>query len=159
MDLRTVWNAVHGLPPFALRHKRFVTGVVADRSQTFLGTNQSYRASVRLQGRELVYDDRQDEALGRRAAALASSTVWRWLSWFGDGLSQTFRKARRLIRERESRSTLHRQPCGVAPAKYRSAARRQTLQRALQGLVVRQVFQDLFGKAVFPNLATGCGWR
>jgi len=142
-----------------LRYKRFVTEVVADRSQAFLGTDQSYRATVRQHGRALVYDDRQDEALGRRAAALSHSTVWRWLSWLGDGVQETFRKARRLIREREPRSTLHRQPCGVSPAKYRSEARRQTLQRALQGRVVMQVFQDLFRKAVFPNLATGCGWR
>jgi hypothetical protein len=142
-----------------LRHKRFVTEVVADRSQAFLGTDQSYRASVRPQGRELVYDDRQDEALGRRAAALSHSTVWRWLSWLGDGLQATWREARRLIRSREPRSTLHRQPWGVSPAKYRSPARRRALERALQGLVVRQVFQDLFRKAVFPNLATGCRWR
>ena len=154
-----MWKAFHGLPPFALRHKRFVTEVVADRSQVFLGTDPSYRASVRQQGRALVYDDRQDEALGRRAAALSHSTVWRWLSWLGDGLPATFREARRLIRARESRSTLHRERWGVSPAKYRSEARRQTFERALQGRVVMQVFQDLFRKAVFPNLATGCGWR
>ena len=154
-----MWKAVYGLPPFALRYKRFVTEVVADRSQAFLGTDQPYRATVRQHGRALVYDDRQDEALGRRAAALAHSTVWRWLSWLGDGVPETFRKARRLIREREPRSTLHRQPWGVSPARYRSETRRQTLQRAFEGRVVMQVFQDLFRKAVFPNLATGCGWR
>ena len=154
-----MWKAVHGLPPFALRYKGFVTEVVADRSQAFLGTDQSYRATVRPHGRALVYDDRQDEALGRRAAALSHSTVWRWLSWLGDGVQETFRKARRLIRARESRSTLHRERWAVSPAKYRSEARRQTLERALQGRVVIQVFQALFRKAVFPNLATGCGWR
>lgn len=154
-----MWKAVHGLPPFALRHKRFVTEIVADRSQAFLGTDQSYRATVRPQGRALVYDDRQDEALGHRAAALAHSTVWRWLSWLGDSLQATFREARRLIRARESRSTLHRQPWSVSPVKYRSDARRRTLERALQRLVVRELFQDLFGKAIFPHLATGCRWR
>jgi len=159
LGLRPVWEAIHRLPPFALPHKRFVTAVVQDRSQAFLGTDQSYRASVRFNGRELVYDDRQDEALAREGAALSHSTVWRWLSWLGDGLQATWREARRLIRSREPRSTLHRQPWGVSPAKYRSPARRQTLERALQGLVVRQVFQELFGKAIFPNLATGCRWR
>jgi hypothetical protein len=154
-----MWQAIHRLPPFALPHKRFVTEVVADRSQAFVGTDQSYRASVRQHGCRLVYDDRQDEALARRGAALAHGTVWRWLSWLGDGLQATFREARRLIRAREPRSTLHRQPGSVSPAKYRSDARRRTLERALHGLVVRRVFQDLFGKAIFPNLATGCGWR
>ena len=54
-DLR---EAFYRLPPFALPHKRFVTAVVRDRSQAFVGTDQSYRASVRPNGRELVYDDR-----------------------------------------------------------------------------------------------------
>jgi hypothetical protein len=154
-----VSKAIHRLPPFALPHKRFVTEVVHDGSQAFLGTDQSYRDTVRRNGQALVYDDRQDEALARDGAALSHSTVWRWLSWLGDRLPATFREARRLIRAREPRSSLHRHPWSVAPAKYRSDARRQTLARALQGLVVRQVFQDLFGKAIFPNLATGCGWR
>ena len=108
-------------------HKRFVTEVVQDRSQAFLGTDQSYRASVRPNGRELVYDDRQDEALAREGAALSHSTVWRWLSWLGDGLQRTFREARRLIRAREPRSPLHRQDWRVSSAKYRSEPRRQTL--------------------------------
>ena len=97
--------------------------------------------------------------MARAGAALSHSTVWRWLSWLGDGLQRTFREARRLIRAREPRSPLHRQDWRVSSAKYRSEPRRQTLERALQGLVVTQVFQKLFGKAVFPNFATGWNWR
>ena len=154
-----MWQALHRLPPFALPHKRFVSEVVCDRSQAFLGSDQSYRESVRPEGRALVYDDRQEEALARRGAALSHSTVWRWLSWLGDGLQGTFRKAWRLISQREPRSTLHRLSWSVSPAKYRSAQRRQTLQRALQGLVVTEVFQQLFGKAIFPNFATCWNWH
>lgn len=152
-------EAIYRLPPFALPHKRFVSEVVCDRSQAFLGSDQSYRASVRSTGRELVYDGPPDNPLVRRAAALAPSTVWRWLSWLGDGLHETFRRARRLIYRREPRSTLHRQDWSVSSAKYRSDRRRQTLQRALQRLVIRKVFQDLLGKAIFPNFATAAGWR
>ena len=132
---------------------------VCDRAQAFLGSGQSYRGSVQPEGRALVYDDRQDEALAGRGAALSHSTVWRWLSWLGDGLQGTFRKAWRLIYQREPRSTLHRQNWSVSSAKYRSDQRRQTLQRALQALVVRPIFQELFGKAIFPNFATAAGWR
>ena len=57
----------HGLPSFALPYKRFVTEVVCDRSGTFLGSDQSYRLAVRLQGREVVYDDRQDEDGNQRS--------------------------------------------------------------------------------------------
>jgi len=159
LDLPGLREAIYRLPPFALPHKRFVSAVVCDRSQAFLGSGQSYRGSVRPAGRELVYDGSPDEALVRRAAALAPSTVWRWLSWLGDGLQGAFRKAQRLIYRQEPRSTLHRQIWSVSPAKYRSDRRRQTLQRALQGLVIRRIFQDLFGKAIFPNFATATGWR
>ncbi len=152
-------EAIYRLPPFALPHKRFVSEVVCDRSQAYLGSDQSYRDSVRPEGRALVYDDRQDEALARAGAALSHSTVWHWLSWLGDGLQGTFQKARRLIYRRDPRSTLHRQDWSVSPAKYRSDERRQTLERALQRLVIRTIFQDLFGKAIFPNFATAAGWR
>lgn len=159
MGLPDLRRAVYRLPPFALPHKRFVSAVVGDRSQAFLGSDQSYRASVQPEGRALVYDDRQDEAQARRGAALSHSTAWRWLSWLGDGLQDTFRKAWRLIREREPRSTLHRQDWSVSSAKYASEQRRQTLQRALQALVVTKIFRDLFGKAIFPNFATAAGWH
>ena len=81
------------------------------------------------------------------------------MSWLGDGLQGTFRKAWRLIYERAPRSTLHRLDWRVSSAKYESDQRQETLQRALQALVVTQVFQDLFGKAIFPNFATAAGWR
>ena len=136
-----------------------MSAAVCDHSQAFLGSDQSYRKSVRPEGRALVYDDRQDEAEARDGAALSHSTVWRWLSWLGDDLQDTFREAWRLIYEREPRSTLHRQDWSVSSAKYESEQRRQTLQRALQALVVTKIFQDLFGKAIFPNFATAAGWR
>jgi hypothetical protein len=149
-----VSGAVHRLPSFALPYKRFVTEVVCDRSGTFLGSNQSYRETVRQQGRAMVYDDRQDEDLARQGAALAHSTVWRWLSWLGDELSDAWRAVRQLIRARTSDSALHRESWGLSPYKYRSEARRLTLQRAVEGLVLARVFQRLFGKAIFPRFAT-----
>ena len=154
-----MWEAVHRLPSFALPHKRFVTEVVCDRAQAFLGSDLSYRATVRSEGRALVYDDRQDEALGHQGAALSHSTVWRWLSWLGDGLQGTFREARRLIQAKDPCSPLHRQDWSVSSAKYRSDQRRQTLERALQALVVTKVFQNLFGKAIFPNFGTRWNWH
>lgn len=151
-------TVLHRLPSFALPYKRFVTGVVCERPRVFLGSTQSYRQTVRWRGRELVYDDRQEEALGRQGAALAHSTVWRWLSWLGDGLRGTFREVARLIHAQDPRSRLHREAWCVSPLKYRSQPRRRTLQRALRGLVLCPIFERLFGKAVFPCLATGsCG--
>ena len=142
------------LPSFALPFKRFVSQVVCERSRAFLGTEQSYRDSVQLQGQAVVYDDRQDEELGREAAALAPSTVWRWLSWWGDQLQDAFRQLRQLIRAKTSHGALHRESWSVSPDKYGSETRRLTLQRAVEGLVIAKVFQRLFGKAIFPRFAT-----
>ena len=149
-----VWRAVHRLPSFALPYKRFVTEVVCDRSGSFLGSDQSYRETVRQQGRAMVYDDRQDEDLARQGAALAHSTVWRWLSWLGEQLPEAWHGVRQLIRARTSDSALHREGWHVSRYKYRSEPRRQTLQRAVERWVVAQVFERLFGKAVFPRFAT-----
>ena len=83
--------------------------------------------------------------------------MWRWLSWLGDGLQDAFGSVRRLIRSGTPDSSLHREGWGVSPYKYRSEVRRQTLQRAVEGLVVAKVFERLFGKAIFPRFATvGC---
>lgn len=154
MAVHGVSGTVHRLPSFALPYKRFVSEVVCDRSGTFLGSNQSYRETVRQQGRAMVYDDRQDEELARQGAALAHSSVWRWLSWLGDELQDAWRALRGLIRARTSDSVLHRECWGVSPYKYRCEARRLTLQQAVEGLVLARVFQRLFGKAIFPHFAT-----
>jgi hypothetical protein len=133
-----------------------------DKGREYLGSaSSSYRGSCQSAGRPLVYDDQQDSGapgLAKAAAALAPSTVWRWLSWLGDRLQKTLQAARQLIREKEPGSTLHREAWAVAPRKYRSDARRQTLQRALEAIVTQEVFQRLFGKAIFPNFATAYGW-
>ena len=131
-----------------------MTEVVCDRSGSFLGSDQSYRETVRQQGRAMVYDDRQDEDLARQGAALAHSTVWRWLSWLGEQLPEAWHRVRQLIRARTSDSALHWECWGVSPYKYRSESRRLTLQRALEGLVLVEVFRQLFGKAIFPRFAT-----
>jgi hypothetical protein len=142
-----------------LPHKRFVSPVLQGKAQDFLGSETStYRTRCQAQGRWLVYDDRQDDPLAKAGAALAPSTLWRWLSWLADGLPNTFRAARQLIREKEPESVLHREGWAVAPRHYRSEARRQVLQRALEAIVVERVFQRRFGKAIFPNFATAHGW-
>jgi len=60
-----------------LRYKQFVSQTVLVKAKEFLGTDKSYRATVRHQHRSLVYDDRQDRPLAERGAAMAHSSVWR----------------------------------------------------------------------------------
>lgn len=124
----------------------------------FVGTSQSYRQAMRQNGQAMVYDDRQDHPLARRGAALAHSTLWRWLSWLG-GLSRTRQAANQLIDQADPHCTLHREVIPIDPRKYRSEARCDLLQQAGQLLLTEAVFHQRLGKKIFPTFATGCGWR
>ena len=132
-----------------------------DKSKDFVGSEKSYRHVVRRQGKFLVYDDRQENSLAERGAALAPSSVWRWLSWLG-GLTRTCQKASQLISQQDPRSTLHREVIPIDPRKYcgeDGCPRHQLLERAGRLLLVEAVFQRQFAKRIFPLFATGCGWR
>ena len=144
--------------PFALRRKQFVSPALLDRAKDFLGSPKSYREAVREQQRSLVYDDRQEHPLAARGAALAHSTLWRWLSWLGR-LPRTMQQAGQLISQKDPPSTLHSQVIPVDPRKYRSEPRRIGLEQAARMLLVEATFQEHFGKKIFPRFATGCGWR
>ncbi len=144
-----------------MRFKQFVSETILNKAKTFLGTPSSYRKTVRHQGRFLVYDDRQDHFLARRGAALAHSSVWRWLSWLG-GLTRTLQSASQLITQKDPRSTLHRVVIPIDPNKYRGeegCARHQLLTQAGRMLLTEAVFEDRLKKRIFPTFATGCGWR
>jgi len=154
--------AVGGLPtihPFAWPQKRYAKPLVLERAKLYLGSRLSYRSTVHEEGMPLLYDDRCDQQMAIRGSpALAPSSVWRWLTWLG-GLEKTVRAARQLICERETASTLHREPWAVPVSKYRSQSRRTALQQAMQTLVVDSLFRSLFGKEIFPDLATAHSWR
>jgi len=80
-----VCAAASGLPttrPFALPRKRFTKEPVQETAGEYLGTDHSYAQTVKHQGMPIMYDDRTPAGL-EKAAALAPSTVWRWLSWLG----------------------------------------------------------------------------
>jgi len=144
-----------------LRYKQFVSETLLEKAKDFLGTKKSYRQTVRDGQRSLVYDDRQDHPLARRAAALAHSSVWHWLSWLG-GLTRTRQTACQLINQKDLHSTLHRELVLIDPKKYRGEAgcrRHQLLERAGRMLLVEAVFQLQLKKRIFPRFATSCGWR
>jgi len=141
-----------------LRHKQFVSQTLLDRAKDFLGSRKSYRQAVRQDQRALIYDDRQEHPLARRGAALAHSTLWRWLSWLGE-LTRTIQAAGQLICQKDPHSRLHRQVIPIDPRKYRSEPRRMLLEEASRMLLVEAAFAEHFGKKIFPRFATGCGWR
>lgn len=142
--------------PFALPRKRFVQAPVLEKAGEYLGTEHSYRKTVKDKGMPIMYDDRKP-AKGRQPVGLAPSTVWRWLSWLG-GMPGTLRGAWELIRQKEPDSTLHRQPWAVSPRKYRSERRRDTLIGAMQVLALDRACGALFGAGIFPRYATSRGF-
>jgi hypothetical protein len=144
--------------PFALRRKQFVSPTLLETARDFLGSRKSYRQAVQHQRRWLVYDDRQENSLARRGAALAHSTLWRWLSWLG-GLTKTLQSAMQLISQKFPGHSLHRQVIFIDPRKYRSEARGKTLEQAGRLLLVEGVFEQRMNNRIFPRFATGCGWR
>jgi len=151
-------GAASGSPttrPFALPRKRFVKQPVQEKTGEYLGTDHSYQKTIEHEGMPIMYDDRTPAGL-EKASGLARSTVWRWLSWLGE-MTGTLRAALALIREKEPNSTLHRQPWVVAPGKYRSLKRQQTLQQAMQLLAADRVCASLFGEGIFPRFAISQG--
>ena len=137
--------------------KRFVKQPVQEKTGEYLGTDHSYQKTTDHEGMPIMYDDRTPAGL-EKASGLAPSTIWRWLSWLGE-MTGTLRAALALIREKEPNSMLHRQPWAVAPRKYRSGKRHQTLQQAMQLLAADRMCASLFGEGIFPRYATGQGWR
>jgi hypothetical protein len=138
-----------------LPHKRYVRQTIDQKSGVFLGEETGYRQAVDHRGRPTVYDEPPE---GREtSAALAPSTLWRWLSWLG-GLKKTTRAASRVIRQANASSTLHREAWTVSPSKHRSDPRRQVLEQALELVVTEKVFQREFNRSIFPHFATGSGW-
>jgi hypothetical protein len=133
-----------------------VQAPVLEKAGEYLGTEHSYRKTVKDKGMPIMYDDRKP-AKERQPVGLAPSTVWRWLSWLGE-MPGTLRAAWELIRQKEPNSTLHRQPWAVSPAKYRSEQRRETLVTAMQVLAVDRVCEGILGKGIFPRYATSRGF-
>jgi hypothetical protein len=144
-----------------LRGKRFVKQVVLEESKAYLDSDVSYEKALQRRGPPLLYDDRDESvarAGGKEAPGLAPSTVWRWLSWLGS-LSGVLGEASELIRQKHPGSALHRESWALPPTKYRSQERRRVLQRGMKLIATDRLFQNLFGKEIFPHFAMAQGWR
>ena len=144
-------------PPFALPHKRYVRDDVFELAERYLERDElSYRAAVEVEGMPVFHDGRDDGTIDERS--LAHSTLYRWLTFFRS-LGTTLREALRLVRARSATSDLFRRIFPIAPTKYRSEERRTVLAAALRTLSSDREYRALFGRSIFPDLATACGWR
>lgn len=139
-------------------NKQFTSKFLIDKTKDFLGSDKSYRETVRRQGKSLVYDDRQKHPLAQRAAALAHSTPWRWLCWLAS-LTQTRRAASQLICQKNPHYDGHQKVIPIEPQKYRSDQRCLALQEAAHMLLIEAVFEQQLQRKIFTQFATSCGWR
>lgn len=145
-------------PPFALRHKRYVKDAVFGLAWAYLERDElSYRSAVEVGRMPIFYEKPGSEApIDERS--LSHSTLHRWFPFFSL-LVATLGEALRLVRDRSASGDLFRRIFAVASRKYRSDERRRVLERALRLLASDAEFSALFGRSIFPDLATACGWR
>ena len=156
-------TAENGSPttrPFALRHKRYVKQAVLEKSKAYLDADRSYEEVLRHEGMPIQYHPTEAGAMaeGRDPLPrLASSTLWRWLSWLG-GMPRTLRSAWKLIREKDPENTVHREVWALLSRNGVSERRPDVLQRAMQWIVAEGLFAGLFGQDIFPHFAIAHGW-
>ena len=157
-------------PAFAMPHKRYVLPVIMDRSRAYVETDeQSYRRGVQDGGQPVFHgqpeheqiraDSSEEDKTKEGTAALAHTTLYRWISTLG-ALRHTLRRAWSLIEQKHPATGVFRDVAGfrVAEGKFRSQARRRVLHAYRSLCVTEAAYGDLFGVSIFPNLATACGW-
>lgn len=142
-------------PDFALPHKRYEASFIFARCTVYVEDKaRTYAECVLEGGMPIMYGDADS------GMQLWPSTVWRWVSTLG-GFAETMRCALHLIRQKSPSTGLFRElgMHHIGGHKYRSEVRKYTLNRCLSLLVACRVYARLFGSAVFPELATACGFR
>jgi hypothetical protein len=143
-------------PPFALRGKRYLREEIFRRAERYLEQDrESYRGAVKDQSMA-VFHEGSGEVIEERM--LAHSTLYRWLVFLAS-MTETCRRALRLIREKAPSSEIFRRILPIAPWKYRSDERRQVLGQVRRLLVAEGEYQRLFGISIFPRLATISAWH
>lgn len=161
-------------PPFALRHKRYVRQTVLDMGARYVTDDRSadrtrsarrspegpvtYREAVTVNRMPVFHETADHGGDDAPVPVLSHSTLHRWLSSLAK-LPRTLLGALRLIREKDSTSTIFRLVQPIHPQKYRSAGRRMELQECQQLFRAAAEYERLFGASIFPHFATRCGWR
>jgi hypothetical protein len=114
--------------------------------------HQSYRQTTRPSGRVIGYQSAASrEEIDERA--LDPTTLWRTLAWLGCQAT-ALQTGLRLLGEHDPGDLSHRFVGAVAPHKFRSAKRQQTLTLARKLLHLIDHWDRTFGEPFFPRFAT-----
>jgi hypothetical protein len=148
---RTTFTAY---PAFALPCKRYVREAILDHTGRYLATDgATYRAAAAVDKMPVFHGSEASRIDDR---TLQPSTLFRWITTLG-ALTRTVRAALHLIHAAGA-SDVFRRLLPVAPRKYRSEARRQRLETTQALRLAEEEYPVLFGRSIFPALATACGW-
>lgn len=137
-------------PDFALPRKRYTL-------PTILSLCGAYVTEDRLTYRDVVI--RHPFGHEKSDAMLSHTTVFRWTDTLG-GYPEITGKALDLILQKDPVSSICRDISGlqIAPRKYRSSERKQTLKDCIRFLGIEIEYRGVFKKSIFPILATRTGF-
>jgi hypothetical protein len=140
-------------PTFVLPYRRYACTSLLPLAREYLEQDRrSYQQIVAPQTRVMGYvTPRDQEAIDERA--LHRSTVWRFLFFLGAQVA-ALRQGLDLWSEHDPLSTLHRFLGAVAPHKYRSPQREETLRTARCLLHLNDHWEQEFAQPFFPHFAT-----
>jgi hypothetical protein len=154
------WRCAHchyrftDYPPFLLPYKRYALTGLIERCQVYLDHDQmSYAKVARTEDRRPVwYVNGQGREL-LPARALAPSTIWRWVTFWG---LQTIalQKGLQLWLEHDASSPVHRFLGVVGPHKFRSETRGNILRTARRLLHLNNRWNHTFCGSFLPRFAT-----
>jgi hypothetical protein len=140
-------------PDFAIPYKHYTRQTIDFFSRAYVESDHAtYEKALMVDHEVPGYPD------GERT--LAGSTVARWITTLS-GLVVTSRQALRLVLQKSPLSPIARQLAGltVSPRKYRSIERKNKLMACRRLLMTEDIFQAVFGRSIFTNFATRCGFR
>lgn len=141
------------LPEFLLPHRRYASVSLIPLAREYLECDQlSYQQIVAPQGRVIGYlTPPGKETIEERA--LHRSTLWRFVRFLGQQTA-ALQEGLELWNQHDPSATLHRFTGAVAPQKFRSPQREQTLRTARRLLDLIHRWDRAFGTPFFPRFAT-----
>lgn len=141
------------LPDFLLPHRRYASVSLLPLARAYLEADRlSYQQIVAPQGRVIGYlTPPGKEAIDERA--LHRSTLWRFVLFLGQQTA-ALQEGLDLWNQHDPSSTLHRFTGAVAPQKFRSPQREQTLRIARRLLDLIDRWDRAFRQPFFPRFAT-----
>lgn len=132
-------------PDWAAPHKHYALPMVEHFSEKYINGAETYQNCCREGLHRVGYED-EDGRL------LEGTTIWRWVGGIGQ-MKNTLHNALEMVESKLSGSGVFRAIRDVLPAKYRSEERKIILQSAWQLLNLRDKYQRLFFRPIFPRFA------